>query len=389
MSPPATARFAALDLLRGVAALAVVFYHAPRFGLLPGLVPHGYLAVDFFFILSGFVVAHAYDGKLDRPGSFWRFLIARMARLYPLAVLGVGVGLVVLLLKWSVAPALSGSLLHITGAATLNLLLLPAPSGAVTDADLFPTDAVLWSLFLELGINIIWATLLRRCRTAALVAVACAGAAGVIWGGLAFGTLNLGYDTVTLAAGCARVVCGFTIGLLVHRWHRRLPRTATSPGIFSRARRLPAAWLLLTALLVLPMARPRVTTTIDGELVTAPADVAGDLLAALVVLPAVVVLGVSMSAPAAPARLLGDLSYPAYALHFPAMALVAGVQRVVAARLPPALLAVGTLLGILVLAIAADRFYDRPVRRCLARRHTPRRAMARGAGFADAPVSDA
>ena len=89
-----------LDGLRGVAALIVIVYHV--FELLPGTpVPHGYLAVDFFFILSGFVIGYAYDGRWDKmtTGGFFK---RRLIRLHPMVVMGAVIGAITFLLQGGV-----------------------------------------------------------------------------------------------------------------------------------------------------------------------------------------------------------------------------------------------------------------------------------------------
>src|ERR1700712_1409072 len=86
-------RYHTLDALRGLAAIAVVGFHISQVKLEPVLVPYGYLAVDFFFVLSGAVVAHAYEKQL-RAGLSWQaFFVKRVIRLYPLALLGTALGL--------------------------------------------------------------------------------------------------------------------------------------------------------------------------------------------------------------------------------------------------------------------------------------------------------
>lgn len=91
-------RFVFLDALRGLAAVMVVFYH--RRELLPnGLAEHGYLAVDFFFMLSGFVIAYAYEDKLRTGMSRTSFIVRRLQRLMPLVILGACLGLFVEVLK--------------------------------------------------------------------------------------------------------------------------------------------------------------------------------------------------------------------------------------------------------------------------------------------------
>jgi peptidoglycan/LPS O-acetylase OafA/YrhL len=85
-------RFALLDELRGIAALAVCLFHIGTRATGVQLFPNGYLAVDFFFMLSGFVLAEAYQ-RLGRTGAGggmdWAgFARRRLVRMAPVAVLG-------------------------------------------------------------------------------------------------------------------------------------------------------------------------------------------------------------------------------------------------------------------------------------------------------------
>jgi len=137
-------RFGTLDGLRGVAAIVVVLFHAifgawvPRFG---------YLAVDLFFILSGFVLSHAYDKRFVAGMSVAEFLSLRVVRLYPLYLLGLVLGLCVVRINPSImdAPA-AGVLLNFV----LNLFDLPGMEIPGTlYRELFPLNVPLWSLFFE------------------------------------------------------------------------------------------------------------------------------------------------------------------------------------------------------------------------------------------------
>ena len=87
-------RYEILDGLRGVAALMVVVFHLfETYSKGPAyqIVNHGYLAVDFFFVLSGFVVGYAYDDRWDRM-STWGFFKRRLTRLHPMVIAGTVVG---------------------------------------------------------------------------------------------------------------------------------------------------------------------------------------------------------------------------------------------------------------------------------------------------------
>ena len=89
---PKSREIRALTGLRGIAALYVVFFHANGLHAFPSVVrpfvSHGYMAVDLFFILSGFVMAMTYGGLFENGfnfNNFKTFLLLRLARIYPLA----------------------------------------------------------------------------------------------------------------------------------------------------------------------------------------------------------------------------------------------------------------------------------------------------------------
>src|SRR5690242_20549587 len=95
---PARQHFPALDGLRGVAALAVVVFHFMEMviGNYSQLfIGHGWLAVDFFFCLSGFVIGYAYDDRIGAMG-LRKFARVRLIRLHPMVVFGSVLGLVAL-----------------------------------------------------------------------------------------------------------------------------------------------------------------------------------------------------------------------------------------------------------------------------------------------------
>lgn len=92
-------RFTLLDGLRGVAAIAVVILHSiSPLDLEKNYIPHAHLAVYFFFALSGFVIAHAYESRIQKIGPA-KFMVLRLIRLYPLLFVGITLGLLVSLAK--------------------------------------------------------------------------------------------------------------------------------------------------------------------------------------------------------------------------------------------------------------------------------------------------
>lgn len=231
---PQHGRFLALDGLRGVAALVVVLFHLmarwpthlPNLPFMQG----GYLSVDVFFVLSGFVIAHAYSERLPgSPRTVASFLGRRWLRVYPLhlAMLGLLLALETakLVAQWRGGhpdiPPFAGNN-DVTGLAE-NALMIQSWVGAPR----LGWNAPSWSLSAEAGAYLIfaaaaWAGLMRRTS----VLAACAGAGIVILALVAWrqGTLDL-----THRDGLVRCFAGFATGVFLERLHRlgRLPRWTT------------------------------------------------------------------------------------------------------------------------------------------------------------------
>ncbi len=151
-----TNHIAFLDELRGVAALSVVLLHASQiFGFSLG--SYAYLAVDFFFCLSGFVLANGYDQKLRSGGlRSSAFFLKRLARLYPMIVVGVAVG--VLAAVFASEPHIS---LHDIPILTVGALLL-LPLGLLAGQEAFSINSPLWSLCFEMVASVVYGSAARR-----------------------------------------------------------------------------------------------------------------------------------------------------------------------------------------------------------------------------------
>lgn len=352
-----TGRYATLDGLRGVAAFGVLLMHASA--LLDDKILHGaYLAVDLFFMLSGFVLAHAYDARLRQGLTLVGFMRLRVIRLYPLYALTTALGAALALYA-----AARGWTEATTSTLMLSLLLavlfLPTPGGLVTGTfDVFPFNSPAWSLFWELVANALYASLAKRLTNKVLVGLLCAGliAMGLsLWEYGYFGGGAYSYD---VWGGGARVLFSFFAGVGV--W--RLQQAATLPAI-----RIPAPALLILLLMVLAV-----------EL-AGPWRAVFDFGAVAIVFPALIYFG-ALSEPRALAawicNVAGRASYGVYVLQFPFIELLKlSYAKVTHHHLtgigPLGVLAVCALtVGV---AIALDAFYDTPVRTYLTSRFVRRR----------------
>ena len=365
-----------LDGLRGVAALLVVVYHVFEGfsfaeltnGAGDGLIRtfnHGYLAVDFFFMLSGFVLSYAYDDRF-RSMSLGSFFKRRLIRLHPMLLVGVLIGATTFLIQgavtWSgeaVAPQ------WIALSALLACFMIPALPGVGYEVrgngEAFPLNGPSWSLFFEYIGNILYALILRRLNKAWLAVVVALTGLGWAWFALTnvsgYGSMGVGWtiDSVNFGGGMPRMLFPFALGmLLAHHFKPLYVR-----GAF--------AWcsLALVGLFAVPY--------IEGQEPVCMNSVY-ELFCLVVVFPLIVWLGASGVAggkkASAVCELLGQLSYPLYVIHYPFMYLfydfLIKEERYTLASAWPQALAV--VVGCLLLAYALLKCYDLPVRRYLARR---------------------
>ncbi|MFC3172883.1 acyltransferase family protein [Novosphingobium bradum] len=325
-----------MDGIRGVAAIAVVLYHAAPGG--KPILASGYLAVDLFFLLSGFVIDRTYRARLDGGLGLPRFLQLRLIRLYPAFLLGLALSLLSVLASLAAAPnpRLAGDLLL----SLPNLAFLPSPPLGRDPASwlLFPLDGAYWSLFFELAVNLIYAAGLVRLSRAQLALLAIGGAAWLAWGIAAHGTADLGAGWSTFGWGFARAFTAFLIGVVLAR--------------------TPLARIRGRGADLLPL------VVLGGALLYPGNTATGDILAVLVAFPLLVLAGATLE-PRAPRLhdLLGRISYPLYCIHVPLLKWQGVHDGVLGLGPLPTTLAL--VVALLVWAALVDRTIDEPARRWL------------------------
>mgnify|MGYP000796303146 FL=1 len=220
-----------LDGLRGVAALLVIWYHVfEGFATSPidQKFNHGYLAVDFFFILSGFVIGYAYDDRWKTTMTQKEFFKRRLIRLHPMVVMGAVLGAITFCIQgceqWD-GTRVSISMVML--AMLLNLFLIPAVPGTGPEVrgngEMYPLNGPSWSLFFEYIGNILYALFIRRLSTKALTILVVIAGIGLA----SFSIFNLsgnyhlgvGWSMIdyNLIGGFLRMLFAFSIGLLMSR----------------------------------------------------------------------------------------------------------------------------------------------------------------------------
>lgn len=340
-------RFLLLDGLRGLAAFAVILDHTPA-NALGDLVPGRYLAVDFFFVLSGFVLAHAYGKRLESGWTVVSFMRARLIRLYPLYFAGLMIGLalsVIMILRgWDATP-----LEQVAVMAVFGVLFLPAPPlFDFSSGHLFPFNGPAWSLFFELVANLIYGLIARVLGWRLLSAILVVGAIAVAFTLMRHqGVGGPGWLWGHFDAALARVVFDFFAGVALFRMRDRI-----------RLPRIPAAILVLAFIAMI--AAP----------VSAEWRAAYDAAGTIILMPLLVAFASEAKVGHAAGRVcagLGALSYGVYVLHVPLLNLINTAAQMAQIELP-ALVVVGLLVLTAGAAAALlNRLYDAPVRSWLMR----------------------
>lgn len=282
-------RYDTLDAMRGIAALAVAMFHFDLYKA-----EHGYLAVDFFFALSGFVLWRTYEPRWRAGLGVGAFMRQRVIRLYPLFALGVLLSSAAMLIRLLMGERLSIDVGEIGLSTVLNGAMLPSP----VSLPLFPLNIPSWSLFFELVANFVLIVLLFRLPAAALVAICVFSAAFMTPILLVHGSGNIGALWGEITIGLTRTAFSFVAGLLI----ARLPQPTERP------RGAIGAHSVLAIIVVL-----------CPKYASIPVPVY-DLFVVFVASPLLLLIGSRFELPRAlvPAgALLGDVSYALYAVHWP------------------------------------------------------------------------
>lgn len=366
-----------LDGLRGVAAILVLIYHifegfafaestnGEGSGLITTL-NHGHIAVDFFFILSGFVISYAYDdrwGKMSLGGFFKR----RLIRLHPMLIMGAVVGVISFLLtgcqQWSgeVTPTS-----WVMIALLLTIFMVPALPGLPYEVrgngEMFPLNGPMWSLFFEYIGNILYALVIRRLSTkllAVLTAILGVLHAWIFVGDLSgYDSVGIGWtiDTINFWGGLVRMLFPFSMGMLLARTFK--------------PREVKGAFWICSAMLIAVFAVPYIAKSGAISL-----NSLYEVVCIAVIFPFIVWLGAcGKGGDNYTGRInnfLGELSYPLYIVHYPIMYIF--YKWLIENRC----YTLGDTLGLsalvvlssVALAYACLKLYDEPVRKWLARKY--------------------
>jgi peptidoglycan/LPS O-acetylase OafA/YrhL len=350
-----------LDALRGVAAIMVLAFHiceASSTSHFDQVINHGYLAVDFFFLLSGFVVGYAYDDRWGKMtvGNFFK---RRLVRLQPMVVMGMIVGAICFYFQQSgLWPGISQTpVWKMLLVMLIGFTLIPVPPSLDIRGwtEMHPLNGPGWSLFYEYIANILYGLLVRKfSKTALSILVFLAGCAlihlavtspnGDIIGGWSI-------EPAQLHVGFARVLYPFFAGLLLSR---------TAKIIY-----IKNAFLWCSLLIIIVLSIPRI-----GGSAHLWMNGLYESLSIIFIFPLIVFLGAGGKVKGEYAsricKFLGGISYPLYITHYPLIyiytAWVQDNKIPFQKALPVGLL---VIISAIAIAYACLKLYDEPVRQWL------------------------
>ncbi|MEO5685123.1 MAG: acyltransferase [Chitinophagaceae bacterium] len=345
--------FDILDGLRGIAAVAIVVFHFMEVvytDYSKNFIGHGFLAVDFFFCLSGFVIAYAYDDRIKKIGLL-EFFKSRIIRLHPLVIFGSVLGLVSFLFD----PFGGHPELYSAGEVLLlflsSLLLIPVPVMEDRFFNLFGLNAPAWSLFWEYIANVLYAFILYKISRRYLLVLTLLAAAALCFAGYQANSLMGGWGKENFWDGGARISYSFLAGLLIYRSNWIIKTTLGFAG--------------LSVLLILPFIMP---WSDFNWLIELPV--------VLLYFPLLIALGAGAVLTPGLKKICvfsGRISYPLYMTHY---AVIWAFANYYNSHKPGStqlffIINISTIL-LLGLAWLAMTFYDIPVRKYLtARRKNP------------------
>lgn len=280
-------RMLGIEALRGIAALCVVLLHLQAtFGGHPKVFGKGYLGVDFFLMLSGYLMARGQEAKFASGQSPWRFIAARYRRLWPMMALGGLLGAPTLFMR-------TDGVAKFIALAGPNLMLLPV----AFQREAFPLNIPAWTIFYELVANALHALLFWRFGARVLGLAIATLIAVMAWVGMAYGSFDVGARPEHFVLGLPRIALAYLIGMALQRWWRDQPPLPVPPML---------ALAAMPALCV-------------GSWLYGPLGWGFDMLFVLVACPLMIAGGVRLKGRWRAAELSGALSFPLFAVHMPIM----------------------------------------------------------------------
>jgi len=353
---PTKHHFLVLDGLRGVAALAIVVFHFMEIvqtDITMNVIGHGFLAVDFFFCLSGFVIAYAYGNRMKEMGAL-TFFKRRFIRLHPLVVLGSVLGLLAFLFDPFSAASGNYSIWQIVLVFLASVFMVPYPVMEDRYFNLFGLNAPAWSLFWEYMASILYGLILYRLTKRWLAVLVVIMASLLTMVACRSDVLIGGWNGETFWDGGIRIGFSFLMGMLIYRAKWNIKNRMGFLGLS----------LLLGLAFVMPFFALNWLV---------------ELLIVVFIFPFIISLGSATrleSSLADICSLFGRISYPLYMTHYAVMWMFGSYVATGPAKGELYAVVVGGTVLLFVFAYLVMKVYDTPVRNYLNKRFAGKKRLS-------------
>ena len=379
-------RYEILDGLRGVAAMLVVAYHIFEIHYHGGPdqpINHGYLAVDFFFVLSGFVIGYAYDDRWEKTPTqpprgqtftLWTFFKRRLIRLHPMVIFGTLFGALMFFFgSCSAFPLVDETpwwMVVLVMLWCFTMLPLPHTMDIRGWAETNPLNGPAWSLQWEYLANILYALFFRKMPKIVLGAFVAFFAIMTITLCLnidvtgflaersyASYTVVGGWSTTPdqLLVGLTRLLYPFFSGLLVSRMGKLI--------------KVKGGFWWCSLMIVVLFCMPWMGLGTEGD--ARWTNGLYEAFCIIICFPLIVAIGAGSSVRGGKSeainRFLGDISYPLYITHFPLIYMLMSWtdSHKDAALGTHIFVSVCVFILAILIAYGAYKLYDLPVREWL------------------------
>ncbi|QES90257.1 acyltransferase family protein [Rhizosphaericola mali] len=335
-----------LDGLRGIAAISVVIFHFMEMMITDYekiFIAHGFLAVDFFFCLSGFVVAYSYDDRIQSMGlkTFFR---SRLIRLHPLVVIGTILGLIALIVDPFSNEFHTFNLGQIILLFIASILVIPLPIMKDRAFNLFGLNAPEWSLFWEYIANILYALILFKLSKKIIVVLMAIFAIALCHATARAGNIAGGWGKDTFWDGGIRLGFSFSMGMLIYRYKLSIKNNF--------------GFLIFAILLFLMMISPfsKMNYILEPIIV-------------ILIFPIIIMMGIGSKYATKSSKfikLLGNISYPLYMTHYAFIWIFNHYYtKVKPENSTVAIVIITTIIVMLAIAYVTMQYVDGPIRKYL------------------------
>ena len=371
-------RYEILDGLRGVAALMVIIFHffeLYSFGN-PSkqIINHGYLAVDFFYVLSGFVLGYAYDDRWDKM-SYWDFYKRRLIRLHPMVIAGSLLGMCYFFLGECInSPNIeSVNPLYFFLTIIMSILMIPCPAQmdirgwGETNSFNGPN----WTLTYEYIVNILYSLIFRRLHTIIIGILTLASALLLVNLTCNFDIFNVmneresnkytvigGWSLTSceLCVGFTRLFYPYFAGYLVYRLKLKI--------------RIPYSFIICSISLITFLSMPRLEK--EGYPIF---NGIYEAIVIILIFPLVIIIGAGDTTKneilTKICKFIGELSYPIYITHYPIIYMNSAWTsfHMKDSLFNKIMLSIGSFFIMVFNAYSLIELYDKPVRKWLANKY--------------------